>query len=308
MVSIKNRAIAAVGGVGLTLAIAVGAVAAGGAHGGASTPTAGSASPSTVANTTTTSMVTTTDFSLANFGDLGSFISAGGFAAGGIGMAPDPAKCQDVASKLAANLGVTTDALQAAIKKTLLQQIDENEKSGKLTADQAKAARDRVNSTTDFCAGLGTHIAGPGGDRPTGGMGGGMGIGMMDSATYQAVATYFGISTDQLQTELKDTGSLQGVAAKHGKDNTADKAGLEAAMEQSLKADLAKRGLQQTMIDQIVAQFKANFDTLYTAKLGQGMPFGPGGQAMPGGQNHTPGQRPGGPRPSSSPSPTSRTQ
>ena len=40
-----------------------------------------------------------------------------------------------VIKALAANLGVTTDKLQSAIKQTMLQQIDENEKSGKLTAD-----------------------------------------------------------------------------------------------------------------------------------------------------------------------------
>ncbi len=307
--SIRNRAIAAVGGVGLTLAIAVGAVAAGGPHGGTSTPTTGGASSSTAASTTTTAgFATTTNFSFGNFGDLGGLMGAGGLGAATIALAPDPAQCQDVQSKLAANLGVTTDQLQSAIKKTMLQEIDENEKAGKLTADQAKAARDRVNSTTDFCANLGTHFAGPGGQRPGGGKVDGRGgigiggIGMADSATYQAVATYFGINTDQLQQDLKDAGSLQGVAAKYGKDNTAGKAALEAAMEQSLKADLAKRNLPQTMIDQIVAQFKTNFDTLYTAKMGQGMPIGPGGQ------NRTPGQRPGGPRPSATPSPTSQTQ
>lgn len=297
--SIRNRAIAAVGGVGLTLAIAVGAVAAGGSHGGTIAPTTGGASASAAAGTTT-GMAPSTAFS---FGDHGGFMGTGGLGAAPIALAPDPAKCQDLQGKLATNLGVTTAQLQAAIKKTLVQEIDENERSGKLTADQAKAARDRVNSATDLCAGLGTHLAGPGGQRPGPGQGGKVdGAAMLDGATYQAVATSFGITTAQLRQDMKDQGSLQGVAAKYAKDNAAGKAGLQATIEQALKADLAKRGLSQEMIDQVVAQFKANFDTLYTAKLGQGMPFGPGGQ------NHTPGQRPGGPRPSPSPSPTSQSQ
>ena len=75
--SIRNRAIAAVGGVGLTLAIAVGAVAAGGSHGGTIAPTTGGASPSAAASTTT-GMATSTAFS---FGDLGGFMGTGGLGA-----------------------------------------------------------------------------------------------------------------------------------------------------------------------------------------------------------------------------------
>lgn len=304
--SIRNRVIAAVGGAGLTLAIAFTALNAGGAISGlsASTNGASGAAPAATTASSAAGNGVVAARSVA-FGDLGSFafpMAPGGadmgtFAAFGMG---DPAQCQDVQSKLAANLSVTTDQLSAAIKKTMIQEIDEAEKAGKLTADQAKAARDRVNSSTDVCAGFGMGFGAIGGQHPDGGKGTAGGMNILDSGTYQAVATYFGITTDQLQQDLKDKGSLQGVAAKYGKDTAEGKAALQAAIEAALKADLAKRGLSQAMVDQMVAQFKANFDTLYTAKLGQGMPFGPGGG---------PGkQRPGGPRTSPAPSMTPRTQ
>lgn len=286
--SIKKRALAAVAGVALTLTIAVAAVAAGGPRGGAAAPAA-----STVGQPVAAASVASSAPAALNVADFGGV--AGQFGALATGMA-DPARCQDVQTKLAANLGVTTDQLTAAIKKTLIQEIDAREQAGTLTADQAKAARDRVNGATDLCAGLGVRL----GDQDKGGgPGAGRGMGMLDGATYQAVATYFGIGTDQLRQDLASAGSLQGVAAKYGKDNAAGKAGLQAAIEQALRADLAKRNLSQQQIDQVIAQFTANFDTLYTAKLGQGFPIGPGGR---------PGQKPGNPHPSGTPTPTTRTQ
>lgn len=305
MMSIRNRVIAAVGGVGLTLAIAVAAVAAGGPLSGLAASSNGGPSAAPTATTAPasghTSFMAPGGFAFGDFGNLAFPVGLGeadvsAFAGFGMG---DPANCQEVQSKFAANLGVTTDQLQAAIKKTMIQEIDEAEKAGKLTADRAKAARDRVNSTTDFCAGFGMHIGGVGGPHQGPGQGRVGGINMADSATYQAVATYFGITSDQLKQDLADKGSLQGVAAKYGKDTAAGKAGLQAAIETAMKADLAKQGLSQEMIDRIVAQFKANFDNYYTAKLGQGINFGPGGPGK---------QRPGGPRTSPAPSATPRTQ
>ena len=297
--SMKNRVLATVGGVGLTLAIAVTAVTAGGPVGGSAAPAA-SNTPA-AANTGAGTVTAATTFAMSDFGSY-AFGTAGGpgdiaaFAAVGMG---DPAQCEDVQGKLATNLGVTTDQLEAAIKKTILQEIDEALASGKLTAEQAQTARERVNSATDLCAGFGMHIGGRGGQRPTDRPAIGGGIHLIDSASYQAVATHFGITTDQLQQDVKDLGSLQAIAAKYSKDTTDGKAGLKAAIESALKDDLAKRGLPQEMIDRIVSEFNTNFDTFYTTKLGQGMPFGPGGQGGPGKRQ--------GPRSTPSPSPTTQT-
>lgn len=178
-------------------------------------------------------------------------------------------------TKLAANLGITQDQLTAAVKKADLQQIDEAQAAGQLTAEQAQAARDRINNNTGippFGIGKGGHD----------GHHGGPGFG--DEGTMlNATATFFGITTDQLQQDLQSTGSLQGVAAKYGKDNATDKAALETALETALRQDLTTKGVAATEIDQHVAQFKQNFDQFYTSGFGhhghpgKGRPRGPHG-------------------------------
>lgn len=193
------------------------------------------------------------------------------------------AKCGgDFAAKLAANLGITEDQLEAAIKKTAAQKIDEAEQNGRLTADQAKRARDRVNSGDGFpCVGLGDfggrghhglplpHF-GPLGDYA------------------EAAAAYFGISTDQFRQDLQAAGSLQGVAAKYGKDTADGKAGLKAAIEQKLRQNLTSRGVAADRVDQIVGEFSQHFDRLYTARIDRHHR-----PAMPGkGRGHWPGEAP----------------
>lgn len=172
-------------------------------------------------------------------------------------------------SKLAANLGIGQDQLTSAVKQTNLQLIDETVAAGTMTADQAQAARDRVNNSTDG-GGFGIRSGGgmgggKGGDR------GGFGGGKLDEAT----ATYFGITTDQLHQDLASAGSLQGVAAKYGKDTDAGKAGLKAALETALRQQLTDQGVDTATIDQRVAAFDQNFDQYYTQTRGDHGPRGP---------------------------------
>ena len=119
-------------------------------------------------------------------------------------------------------------------------------------------------------------------------------MGLFDDSMAQAVASYFGTSTDQLKQDLKDQGSLQGVAKKYQKDTTEGKAGLETALENALRQQLKDRGVAQAQVDQMADAFKQNFDRLYTMTPGQG---GPGGlPGMPGGP-----RGPRGPQPSAAP-------
>lgn len=211
---------------------------------------------------------------------------------GAMAFALDPtstSNCTDFMNKLAANLKVQTADLQAALKQTLLQEIDAEQQANKITADQAQKLRDRVNqSNGDFCAGL------------AGGMPGMHGEGAFVSGKLaDAAANVLGISTDQFKQDLKDKGSLQGVAQKYNKDNADTKAKLESALETALRQDLADRKVAQAQIDQIVSMFKQNFDQFYTGSFGKitmpggmpggmpampggGMPFGPGGHGNGG--------------------------
>ena len=110
--TMKTRLLAAAGAALLTLLIATVAVTAGGPLGAAAREATGaSATPGT---------------------------------SGTPGARDAQAGCADgFGAKLAANLGVSEDQLQAAYKQTLLQQIDEAQASGRLTAEQAQRARPR---------------------------------------------------------------------------------------------------------------------------------------------------------------------
>lgn len=192
---------------------------------------------------------------------------AGAFAAPGTATATaaEQHPMADFLTRLAANLGIGQDQLTAAIKQTNLQLIDEAAAAGRLTGDQAAAARDRVNNSPD-----GGPPFGIGGGR--GGHGHGKGGVSLDAA-----ASYFGVSADQLRQDLAARGSWQAVAAQYGKDDAAGKAGLKAALAGALRQSLTAKGIDAARIDQQVAQFEQNFDQFYTAPAG---PRGPrGGQA-----------------------------
>src|SRR3954447_11641986 len=163
MVNLR-RTMAILGAAALTLAIAVTAVVAGGplralaapASTGATVRAPRAASAGTEAfdlsflntNTNTTPADFTFTVAAGQPGDL-------------------QATCQDFMNSLASNLKVTADQLQAAIKQTLLQQVDAAVAAGKLTTDQAQAARDRINnSTPGFCRGIGAGIGPVGGGGP----------------------------------------------------------------------------------------------------------------------------------------------
>ena len=168
-------------------------------------------------------------------------------------------------SRLAANLGISEDTLNTGVKQTNLQLIDEAVAAGAMTEEQAQAARDRVNS------GTGGLIFGGGGKHSGAGRGGIDGGAMLSEAT----ASFFGITTDQLRQDLTDTGSLQGVAAKYGKDNATDKAALKSALETALRQQLTDKGVEATAIDTRVSEFSQNFDQYYTTTRTERGPRGP---------------------------------
>jgi hypothetical protein len=195
---------------------------------------------------------------IALVGTLGLALTLAVAAVTGVG-ATGQATGADFLGKLAANLGIGEDQLTEAVKKTNLQLIDEAVVAGTMTAEQAQAARDRVNSSTTG-GGFGVRPGGGGRGGERGGIGGG--------ALHEAAATYFGITTDQFHQDLAAAGTLQGVAAKYGKDNDAGKAGLRAALESALRQQLTDKGVAAAEIDQRVSDFTQNFDQYYTKQAG----------------------------------------
>lgn len=170
------------------------------------------------------------------------------------------ALCADFQAKLAANLNVSQDQLLAALKKTALDEVNAAQQAGKLNATQAQKITARINQSNG--ASLCRLIAGRRGEH------GKMArFHELRGALGSAAAQYFGISDQQFMQDLRATGTLQGVAAKYNKDNAQGKAGLEQALENALRQELAKKGVAQTRIDQAATRFKQNFDRLYTRKL-----------------------------------------
>ena len=172
--------------------------------------------------------------------------------------------CADFARRLAGNLGVGEDKLRDAFKQTALQEVDAAQAAGRLTADQAQRLKDRINQGNGNlpCFHVGGGKAGQAGQPGKAGQQGRMGVGL--SQLLDATANYLGTDRATLMQELRDQGSLQAVAAKHGKDTPDGKAGLEQAMEAALRKALADRGADQARVDQVANQFKQNFDQLYT--------------------------------------------
>ncbi|MCC6386109.1 MAG: hypothetical protein IT302_01860 [Dehalococcoidia bacterium] len=158
-------------------------------------------------------------------------------------------------TKLAGNLGISVDALNAAVQKANLATIDELVAKGTITAERAAEMRTRAGEAgAGFMAGGGKGGPG-GGDHGRGGPGGPGG--MVDSAS---IATWLGISEDTLRSELT-TQSLATVAQNHGKTRDA----LKAYLTEEKKTDLAEAvtggKLTQAQADQKLADFTANLDS-----------------------------------------------
>lgn len=123
-------------------------------------------------------------------------------------------------TSVAKRLGVTKEKLTAAVKAAQLERVDADLAAGRITAEQAKAARTAIESGNG---------PGFGGSRPGHG-----GPGDHRGAGLDAAASYLGLTAAQLRTELESGKSLAEVVKSQGKTV----AGLKAAMLADAKAHL----------------------------------------------------------------------
>lgn len=132
-------------------------------------------------------------------------------------------------AKLAANLGVTVDALKAANITTMNQMIDEAVASGKMTAEQGAQAKARVAETGGMPFG-GPSFGGPKGGHGPGGHGGpgprAEGMRGGPGELMGSVAAAIGIDQQTLMQELRSGKTLAQVAEAHGKSREDVKAAL----------------------------------------------------------------------------------
>jgi hypothetical protein len=185
------------------------------------------------------------------------------------------ARSQAIVTDAAGTLGVDPTQLSAALKKALENQVDAQVTAGKLTQAQADAIKKRIEDGTQpifggpgFGGGRLGHggPGGPGFGGPRGGFGGargGFGFGLMEGA--KDVATYLGLTTDALKTQLRAGKSLAAIATAQGKTADGLKAAITDAATKRLDAAVTAGKLTKDQETKILAGLASHIDDLVNA-------------------------------------------
>lgn len=180
-------------------------------------------------------------------------------------------------ARLASNLGVDVAKLRAALTQTALQELDDAVTAGRLTPAQAQQLRDRINSGqgVPFLGGHGFdgHRGGPGKGHGGEPFGRGPGLGVAQDG----LATFLGVTPEQLRTE-RATQSLAQVAQAHGKSPAQLKQFLTEAAKQALAVQVTAGRLTQAQADEHLQRLEAGLDQAINAvgKPAMGPGRGPG--------------------------------
>ena len=158
---------------------------------------------------------------------------------------------QAIAADAAGQLGVSTSALTAAIKKAMVDQIEAQVNAGTLTKAQATAIEARLANSDAPLFALGGGHDGFGHGRHD--LGGG-------PISLDAAATYIGISAAELRTQLTGGTSLAAVATANGKTVDGLKAALTTAAKSDLDAAVTAGKLTQAQEDKILAALPSRLD------------------------------------------------
>ena len=222
------------------------------------------------------------------------------FAQSGPGTTPTPTQAQadrqaatgEYIKALATNLNISEQTLRDAIKKTNLSFLDKAVTDGKITAAMADKIRTDIESG-QFGFFMGGHAGGHGGPGGPGMDGRGHPGGHFAGPE---LATFLGITQEQLRTELASGKTLAQVAEAHGKTGQQISDYLIAARKAELDKGVADGRLTQGQAD---AQLKLFTDNIATMLDSTGKPpMGGQGRPFPGGPHR--GPQSGQPAPSTS--------
>jgi hypothetical protein len=185
--------------------------------------------------------------------------------------ATQAAQTQAIAADAAGQLGVSTAALTAAIKQAMVDQVEAQVTAGKLTKAQATQIEARINQAGAPLFAFGGGPGGPRGDGHRGGPGGG-------PMSLDAAATYIGVTSSALRTQLDAGKTLATIATDNGKTVDGLKAALTAAAKQDLDAAVSAGQMTQAQEDSALAALPARLDhelnEVHTGGPGHG-PDGP---------------------------------
>jgi hypothetical protein len=146
-------------------------------------------------------------------------------------------QAQEFLSKLAAKLGISQDQLQSAMTSTQKDIVSEQLAQGKITQSQADEMNQQINNNNGL--------------MPFMGMFGGHGPGHMGGLgeDLSSLSTFFGITTNELQTALESGKTLAQIATDHGKT---------AADLKTYITDQTKTKLDQAVKDGKITQQQEN--------------------------------------------------
>ncbi len=215
-------------------------------------------------------------------GIIVSLVVLGGGAALAASQALSPKEAsQAIVNDAAAELGVEPSALSDALKQALQNQVDAAVEAGRMTEEQGKALKKRIESQeTPFIfgghQGFGHH-----------------GFGHMK--TLDDATSYLGLTSEELRDELAAGKTLAEVAKANGKSVGGLVAALMDSAEKRIAEAVGAGKLTQAEADEKLA----DLETLITARVngeGKGKRFGSGEGFRPGfgaGHGFLPGAGPG---------------
>lgn len=182
--------------------------------------------------------------------------------------------------RVAAKLGIEPERLEQAIRDTRNEDIDAAVEDGDLTQEEADRLKERLDEKPaipeepfgfpgprfgfEFKEGEGKPfpLPFPHGDRGEGpGFGFGFGFGLMESV--EELATFLGISQDQLFEELAaENASLASVAEAHDKSRDELKAFISGEVDEKLAQAVEDDFLTQERADQIREKLDSALDDI----------------------------------------------
>ena len=185
-------------------------------------------------------------------------------------------------AQIATAQGKTVAGLEAAIVADATTQLDAAVAAGNLTAAQESSMLAELSSHVDAMVNSsGPPAGGPGRPGGPGGPGGG--------PASAAVASYLGLTADQIQTQLKAGQTLAEIAVAQGKTAAGLEAAIVADATTHLDAAVASGKLTAAQESSMLAELSSHVDAMVNSTGppagGPGAPGGPLGG--PGGTMNT---------------------
>jgi hypothetical protein len=185
-------------------------------------------------------------------------VGAGGAVAATRADSPSQER-QKILDDAAKELGVTATELSAALKTALKNRVDEALEAGKLTEDEARALKERIDQS-DYPL----LFAGPklfGGHHVFGG----------GPLQLDAAASYLGLTEAELRTELRSGSTLAEVAKEQGKAVAGLVDAMVAAAKKDLDAAVGAGKLTRTQADAIAEGLEERLTALVNGEHGRHM-------------------------------------